>query len=113
MQQDIATTRSIEGGGGHALTIGLDVGDRYTHVCVLGSRGEVVRERRVRTTAPALGGALEDLPQARVVIEAGPRSPWLSRRVAGAAGALRPGVARPDPPQERAEPARPRRGARP
>ena len=35
------------------------------------------------------------------------------RRVAGAAGALRPGVARPDPPQERAEPAQPRRGARP
>ena len=83
MQQDIATTRSIEGGDGHALTIGLDVGDRYTHVCVLGGGGEVVRERRVRTTAPALGGALEDLPRARVVLEAGPRSPWLSRLVAG------------------------------
>ena len=51
MQQDIATTRSIEGRDGPALTIGLDVGDRYTHVCVLGSGGEVVRERRVRTTA--------------------------------------------------------------
>ena len=35
------------------------------------------------------------------------------RRVAGAAGALRPGVARPDPPQERAESAQSRRGARP
>ena len=34
------------------------------------------------------------------------------RRVAGAAGA-RPGVARPDPPPQRGEPARPRRGARP
>ena len=30
MQQDIATPRSIEGRDGHALTIGLDVGDRYT-----------------------------------------------------------------------------------
>ena len=83
MQQDIATTRSMEGGEARALTIGLDVGDRYTHVCALGSGGEVVRERRIRTTAPALGGALEDLPQARVVLEAGPRSPWLSRLVAG------------------------------
>ena len=82
MQQDIATTRSIEGRDGPAFTVGLDVGDRYTHVCVLGSGGEVVRERRVRTTAAALGGALEDLPPARVVLEAGPRSPWLSRVVA-------------------------------
>ena len=83
MQQDIATTRSIEGRDGPAFTVGLDVGDRYIHVCVLGSGGEVVRERRVRTTAAALGGALEDLPLARVVLESsGPRSPWLSRVVA-------------------------------
>ena len=59
-----------------------DVGDRYTHVCVLGSGGEVVRERRVRTAAAALGAALIGLPPARVVLEAGPRSPWLSRVVA-------------------------------
>ena len=58
MQQDIATTRSIEGKDGPAITVGLDVGDRYTHVCVLGSGGEVVTERRVRTTALALSGAL-------------------------------------------------------
>ena len=83
MQQDIATTRSMEGGEARALTIGLDVGDRYTHVCALGSGGEVVRERRVHTTALALSSALGDLPPARVVIEAGPRSPWLSRLVAG------------------------------
>ena len=82
MQQDIATTRSMEGGEARALTIGLDVGDRYTHVCALGSGGEVVRERRVHTTALAVGGALRDLPPARVVLEAGPRSPWLSRVVA-------------------------------
>ena len=42
----------------------------------------MVRERRVRTTAPALSAALIGLPPARVVIEAGPRSPWLSRLVA-------------------------------
>ena len=83
MQQDIATTRSIEGKDGHARTIGLDVGDRYIHVCVLGSGGEVESERRVRTTALALSGALGDLAPARVVLEAGPRSPWLSRLVAG------------------------------
>ena len=82
MQQGIATTRSIDGGDGAAITVGLDVGDRYTHVHALGAGGEVLREQRIRTTALAVGGALGDLPPARVVLEAGPRSPWLSRVVA-------------------------------
>ena len=72
----------MEGRDGPELTIGLDVGDRYTHVHALGAGGEVVRERRVRTTAAALSTALTGLPPARVVLEAGPRSPWLSRVVA-------------------------------
>ena len=58
------------------------MGDRYTHVHALGAGGEVVRERRVRTTTAALGMVLTGLPPSRVVIEAGPRSPWLSRVVA-------------------------------
>ena len=82
MQQGIATTRSIDGGDGAAITVGLDVGDRYTHVHALGAGGEVLREQRIRTTALALSSALGDLPPARVVLEAGPRSPWLSRVVA-------------------------------
>ena len=60
----------------------LDVGDRYTHIHALGGGGEVLRERRVRTAAAALGAALTGLPRSRVVLEAGPRSPWLSRVVA-------------------------------
>ena len=63
MQQDIATTRSIEGREGSGVTIGLDVGDRYTHIHALGAGGEVIRERRVRTTAAALGAALTGLPR--------------------------------------------------
>ena len=53
MQQDIATTRSSDSRDEPANTVGLDVGDRYTHVHALGAGGEVVRERRVRTTASA------------------------------------------------------------
>ena len=41
------------------------------HVHALGAGGEVLRERRVRTTAAALGAALTGLPPARVVLEAG------------------------------------------
>ena len=137
MQQDSATTRSIEGRAGPAVTVGLDVGDRYIHIHALGAGGEVLRERRVRTAAAALGAALTGLPAvagrarggvALAVAEprrggarprGGGRQPApgradrpqpaqdrpARRRVAGAAGALRPGVARPDPPQERGEPA--------
>ena len=82
MQQDTATTWSIEGKEGSGVTIGVDVGDRYTHVHALGAGGEVVRERRVRTTTAALGMVLTGLPPSRVVLEAGPRSPWLSRLMA-------------------------------
>ena len=64
MQQDIATTRSIEGKDGPAITVGLDVGDRYTHVHALGAGGEVIRERRVRTVAIGL-----DLDQVNVDVQ--------------------------------------------
>ena len=82
MQQHNATTRGIESREESGVTIGLDVGDRYSYLHALGAGGEVVRERRVRTTASALATALTGLPPARVVLEAGPRSPWLSRVVA-------------------------------
>ena len=46
---------------------------------MLGPAGDVQREQRVRTTARALRRALGELPAARVVLEAGRHSPWLSR----------------------------------
>ena len=49
---------------------------------MLDPEARVVREQRVRTTALALRQALGDLPASRVVLEAGPRSPWLSRLLA-------------------------------
>ena len=68
-----SATTSIEGKEESGVTIGLDVGDRYTHVHALGAGGEVVRDQRIRTTALALSSVLGDLPRARVVLEAGPR----------------------------------------
>ncbi len=66
-------------GDSEQLTVGIDVSDRYSHLCVLGDDGEVIRERRVRTTERELAGALAAVPGACVVIEVGPRSPWMSR----------------------------------
>ena len=82
MQQHIATAQSSGRQEAPALTVGLDVDDRHIQVCVLDPEARVVREQRVRTTALALRQALGDLAASRVVLEAGPRSPWLSRLLA-------------------------------
>lgn len=65
-------------------TIGLDVGDRYSQVCILDMAGEIVEEGRVRTTEPALERRFGGMEGARVVLEVGPHSPWISRLLAAA-----------------------------
>lgn len=68
-----------------ARTMGVDVGDRYSQVCVLDAGGEIVEEARVRTRTPSLRRWFEGKEEgARVVLEVGPHSPWISRLVAEA-----------------------------
>jgi transposase len=62
-----------------SITIGLDVGDRWSEVCVLDAAGSVRTTRRVRTTAPALTQWFGAQPASRVVLEVGTHSPWVSR----------------------------------
>ena len=64
------------------LTIGLDLGDRFTEGRVIDDRGERVEGFRVRTTPRALSGRLASYPPSRVVLEVGTHSPWISRLVA-------------------------------
>jgi transposase len=61
------------------VTIGLDVSDRYSRVCVLDARGAVEREDRMRTTPEAVEAWFASYRRARVVLEVGSHSPWLSR----------------------------------
>lgn len=65
-------------------TIGLDVGDRRSHLCILDGRGDIVEEASVRTTAPALSRRFVGTTTARVVLEVGPHSPWISRLLTNA-----------------------------
>ena len=68
-----------------ALTIGLDVGDRYSRVCILDSlSGEVLEEGRLRTRADAIEQYFARQPSCRVAMEVGTHSPWLSRTVRAA-----------------------------
>jgi transposase len=64
------------------LTIGLDLGDRFTEGRVLDETGELVEAFRVRTTEPALSTRLASFPPSRVILEVGTHSPWVSRCVA-------------------------------
>jgi transposase len=61
------------------VTIGLDVGDRYTNVAVVDEAGELIEESRIRTTPAAVRRRFEAEAPARVALEAGTHSPWMSR----------------------------------
>ncbi len=65
------------------VTIGLDVGDRITHYCVLDAARSVVARGSFRTTQTALSKTLSDFDGARVALEAGSQSPWMSRHLRG------------------------------
>lgn len=65
------------------VTIGVDVGDRRSDVCVLDAAGAVAARLRVATTAVALAQALRPYRAARVILEVGTHSPWVSRLFGG------------------------------
>ncbi|MEQ1519254.1 MAG: IS110 family transposase [Usitatibacteraceae bacterium] len=63
------------------LTIGVDIGDRTSHYCVLDAKGDVVEEGKLGTTKTGLNALFEGLAAVRVAIETGTHSPWISRQL--------------------------------
>jgi len=61
------------------MTVGLDLGDRYSHYCLLNSDGEVVEEGRLQSTEAALRRHFEGEDCLRIALECGTHSPWVSR----------------------------------
>src|SRR5918994_6919048 len=62
------------------MTAGLDLGDKYSYLCLLDQAdGEVIEEGRLRTTPDALRRRFASEQQLRIAIEAGTHSPWVSR----------------------------------
>src|SRR5262249_18532146 len=70
--------RRIEVSRHHAV-VGLDVGDRRTHYCVLDLDGAVVAEGVVGTNETSLRLQFEGKPRLRIALEVGTHSPWISR----------------------------------
>jgi transposase len=62
-------------------TIGVDLGDRFSQACVLDAAGEVAARFRVATTRKALERGLARYSGARVVLEVGTHSPWVSHEL--------------------------------
>jgi transposase len=66
-------------------TAGVDLGDKYSHLCLIDQEsGEVVEEGRLRTTPEAFRRRFaSERPPMRIAIEAGTHSPWVSRVLEG------------------------------
>ncbi len=60
------------------MTIGIDLGDRKSHLCVLDAVGEIVEESRIATTPKALRTRFEGMAATRVALEVGGHSAWVS-----------------------------------
>ena len=65
------------------MTMGLDLGDQYSHYYSLDAGGEHVESGRVKTSREAMEKRFGGGEPMRVVIEAGTHSPWVSRLLAG------------------------------
>ena len=60
-------------------TVGIDLGDRKHSVCVLDSKGGILKEESITNTRASLAALSKRHPGAVVVMEVGLHSPWISR----------------------------------
>ena len=72
-----STGNGTEGMG--AWTVGMDLGDRTSHICVLDEGGTVVERSKVQTTREGLRKRFEERTRMRIALEVGTHSPWVSR----------------------------------
>jgi transposase len=61
------------------LTVGIDLGDKYSHYCELDTAGAILEEGRLATSPAAFQRRFGRRPPARIAIEAGTHSAWVAR----------------------------------
>ena len=61
------------------LTIGVDLGDRWSFYGVLNEAGKIILEQKVATTPEAMKQTFERIPRSLIALETGTHSPWVSR----------------------------------
>ncbi len=66
------------------MTAGLDLGDKYSYLCLVDTQsGEVIEEGRLRTNPETFKRRFASEQPLRIAIEAGTHSPWVSRALEG------------------------------
>jgi transposase len=73
-----ATLKSACGREG-GQTVGIDIGDRFSHFCVIDEEGNVTDRGRVRTLEEDLSALFKPMLRARIAIETGTHSGWIAR----------------------------------
>jgi len=63
---------------GHKLTIGVDLGDRWSCYCVLDEADKFLLEQKVATTPEAMKQTFEKIPRSLIAMETGTHSPWIA-----------------------------------
>lgn len=63
------------------LTVGLDLGDRGSHYCIVDAESNTLMEGKVATTKTGFNAVFEPLGKLRIALEAGTHSPWVSRHL--------------------------------
>ncbi|MFN9969202.1 MAG: hypothetical protein ACK58T_04820, partial [Phycisphaerae bacterium] len=61
-----ATLPTNAGAGTPRLTVGIDLGDRHSHLCVLDSDGAILEQSRLQTTPAAFRQRFAAMPPARI-----------------------------------------------
>ena len=61
----------------------MDLGDQWSHYCILGLEGETLAEGQMRTTPQDVAGFFQALNGARVVLEVGTHSAWVREVICG------------------------------
>lgn len=65
----------------YAQTIGIDLGDQWSHYCVLNAEGEVSEEGRFHTSETALRKHFGAIAPTRIALEASTHSIWISEQL--------------------------------
>lgn len=68
--------------GKQKLTVGVDLGDRWSRYCILDEAGEKASEDKLPTTKRGLSEQFGKMAPCRIAIEVGTHSPWVSRHLA-------------------------------
>jgi transposase len=65
-------------GSNEKITIGIDLGDRFSHLLCFGSRWMVLTEGRVSPTPEGMAHHFQQLPRTCIAFEVGSHSRWVS-----------------------------------